>query len=122
VQKRAGRPIASALAATLEHLQSNPDITAAELAELLRVTQSYARTLLRRARERCAPAVTDRLASIATPALAPTPVARTPVASRRTAALKLAGAGHSTEHIAEKLQTTAGEVEFILKVQRLICA
>lgn len=104
--KRAGRPIASSLARTMEELKGNPEVSAAELSELLGVSKGYARTLLRRARERPAPA----------------PVVRTAVANRRTAALALAEQGHPSEYIAEKLQTTPGEIEFILKVQRLVCA
>ncbi len=47
-----GRPISDSLARTLEVLAANPEISPADLASRLRLSPSYARTLLRRARNR----------------------------------------------------------------------
>ena len=50
--RKRGRPISDSLARTLEVLAANPEISPADLASRLRLSPSYARTLLRRARNR----------------------------------------------------------------------
>ena len=54
--QRRGRPLSASMNKTLEAMKTNPDISAAELAKKLSVSQSYARTLLRRAKSRCSEA------------------------------------------------------------------
>jgi hypothetical protein len=49
---RRGRPMSATLVRTLEMLAANPAVTPAEVSSELGVAASYARTLLRRARER----------------------------------------------------------------------
>jgi hypothetical protein len=147
---RPGRPISTALSRTLEELTANPQITAAELASVLSVSPSYARTLLRRARARrtdgAAPARPRVIHSIARPEpsaanvqdtvhevsprtpetepalLAPAPLRGSLNLSRRSEVLRLSEAGQSAAVIAENLGVPGGEVDFILKIDRFLAS
>jgi DNA-binding CsgD family transcriptional regulator len=149
-----GRPISGALARTLEELAANPAITPAEISSLLSVSQSYARTLLRRARARRHDApvplrphivqeiphpdssaediqtaldelsarivqTESHVAALRTP---PAPVRGSLNLSRRAEVLRLSAAGQTSAAIAGDLGVPGGEVEFILKIDRLLAA
>jgi hypothetical protein len=141
---RRGRPMSAALLRTVECLTVRPDVTAAELAPSLGVSVSYARTLLRRARERSS--------SDPSPVLAPPPVAgsgpncmdeivhRLVSAEReidelrsrragpkgrwdiscRAEVIRRGLAGETPGQIAAALGIPGGQVRFILKIQRLL--
>jgi hypothetical protein len=51
-QRRPGRPLSPAMTGAMTLLAKNPDMTAADLAEALEVSKSYAHKILRRVRER----------------------------------------------------------------------
>jgi hypothetical protein len=142
---RRGRPMSPSLVRTVEFLSTRPDLTAAELAPAVGVSVSYARTLLRRARER---------STEPTPHLAPVPAA-VPMSSpdrfddiihrlssaerdihelrsrragpkgrldisRRAEVIRRNLAGETSGQIAAALGLPEGEVRFILKIQRLL--
>lgn len=128
-----GRPVSESLSRTVEKLRTHPDITPAELAEQLKVSRDYARTLLRRARariEETAPAPAAPVPISRLRRLALEPARQTAVAlpaqslnlNRRMQVLRRAQAGESQQAIAAAVGIPAGEVEFILKVDRILSA
>ena len=134
--------------AALALLAEDPDINTADAAAKLDITRDYARTLLRRAR--------NRVAHPAAPEIQPSrseqdadlraliqqlssrlceaerlldslrfvpPASRTGWGSnRRTQVLQLAAAGKDPAAISSELGLPSGEVEFIIKVDRLSSA
>jgi DNA-binding CsgD family transcriptional regulator len=128
---------------TLEALKHQPGITPAELASILSVSPSYARTLLRRARarkpepvqslrsapqdfERTVHELSARLTETENhlAALKAVPLhSRTSMhLNRRAEVLRLAEAGESESAIAGSMGIPPGEVAFILKVDRLLAS
>jgi hypothetical protein len=105
--KLPARPISA-----VELLQNEPNLTPAELAARAGVTLSYARSLVRRRQNRAAAPVVW-------------PIAQRPVgaaqvaASNRTQVIDRTAAGSTVNSICEDLAMPQGEVEFILKVDRL---
>jgi hypothetical protein len=90
-------------------LQSEPNLTAAELAERAGVTLSYARSLIRRQSLSAASAARRKA-----PATTPTRVDCT-----RTRVLDRYAKGINAAAIAEELNIPLGEAEFILKVAKI---
>jgi DNA-binding CsgD family transcriptional regulator len=138
-----GKAPSSAVNRTMELLARNPDLTAAQLASLLNVSQSYARTLLRRAKMAApqpgtaavVPAGPDWQATVRQLAqrleetestlerLRSTPATTHPAAANRRAdVLKLVADGQSSQSIAAALGIPTGEVEFIVKIDRMSAA
>ena len=105
--KLPARPISA-----VELLQNEPNLTPAELAARAGVTLSYARSLVRRRQNRAA-------APVVWP-VAPRTVGGAQVAaSNRTQVIDRVAAGATVNSICEDLAMPQGEVEFILKVDRL---
>jgi hypothetical protein len=96
----------------VELLQNEPNLTPVELAEQAGVTLSYARSLVRRRQNRSATPVVWPI----TPRISGT--AQT-VTSTRTQVIDRIAAGVNVNSICEDLGMPKGEVEFILKVDRL---
>lgn len=144
---RRGRPVSATLMKTIELLSRNSALTPAELSSKLGVAPSYARTLLRRARERAAEMTTpaavvavpagqtvpaipvdsiiQRLASVESQIRRLQPGAaqfsgRRWDLSRRAEVVRRGLAGEDSSEIAAALHIPQGEVRFILKVHRLI--
>lgn len=154
--RKPGRPLSHSMTKAMEVVAKRPDISAAELAKALKVSSSYARTLLRRARARSAdsgPAV-QPAALVAMPmpdasAVSASPKLETAVAeiatrleeterilsalrstpvqaranwnlNRRSEVVRLNSTGESAADIASRLAIPPGEVEFILKVDRMM--
>jgi hypothetical protein len=136
-----GRPISAALSRTLDALKRQPAITPAELASVLSVSPSYARTLLRRARarqpepvqsfrsippdvERTVHELSARLTEtenhLAALKAAPLHSRTSMHLNRRAEVLRLAEAGETESAIAARMAIPTGEVAFILKVDRLL--
>lgn len=121
----------------IDLLNAKPDITASEIATVLRLSASYARTVLRRARSAsetaaCSTAVPDtallelqRRLDLAEKDLAvirslPPHMRASLNLNRRAEVLRLLGGGLPPESVAEKLAIPPGEVEFIRKVDRML--
>jgi DNA-binding CsgD family transcriptional regulator len=146
---RRGRPVSATLVRTQELLVKRPAISAAELATALKVSPSYARTLLRRAKARTAepvpPSAISAIAAVAPshraePAVNTTILNRLEAAereirdlhsarvptrsrwdlSRRAEVIRRGVAGESAAEIAANLQMPQGEVRFILKVHKVL--
>ena len=168
--QRRGRPLSASMNKTLEVMKANPGISAAELAKKLSVSQSYARTLLRRAKSRCSEAASKPASSQQTRAarrIETTGPARQPAVlhvpcapnedgavrvavseltsrleqaeetiqmirstrsssrgswdlNRRSEVIRRSLAGEAPEAIASALEIPSGEVNFILKVHRVL--
>jgi hypothetical protein len=141
-----GRPTSAALVRTIDLVRTRHDITPQEIAKELKVSPSYARTLLRRAQAK-ASSVPALVPAVAVPRAAiENTVARleerladaeqvlgslrvTPPhargnwnLNRRAEVLRLADTGTAAGEIAARLAIPAGEVEFILKVNRILQA
>jgi hypothetical protein len=101
------RPISA-----VEILQNEPNLTPAELAQRAGVTLSYARSLVRRRQNRAA-------APVVWPIAPRIPVTAQVSASSRTQVIERSAAGAGIPMISEELGVPKGEVEFILKVDRL---
>jgi hypothetical protein len=93
----------------VEILQNEPNLTPAELAERAGVTLSYARSLVRRRQNRASAPVVWPVA----PRTAQTAL------SSRTQVLDRSASGAAVDAISEDLGIPEGEVEFILKVDRI---
>jgi hypothetical protein len=93
----------------VEILENEPNLTAAELAGRTGVTLSYARSLVRRQQHRSA-------APVVWP-IAPRPVQS--ASSSRAQVLDRVAAGVGVAAISQDVGIPEGEVEFILKVDRL---
>lgn len=98
----------------VELLQNEPNLTPAELAERAGVTLSYARSLVRRRQNRAAAPVVWPIA----PRISATTHAPGNN-STRTQVIERTAAGVGVPAICEDLGMPKGEVEFILKVDRL---
>jgi hypothetical protein len=96
----------------VELLQNEPNLTPAELAQRAGVTLSYARSLVRRRQNRAA-------APVVWPIAPRNPVTAQVSASSRTQVIERVAAGAGIPMISEELGIPKGEVEFILKVDRL---
>jgi hypothetical protein len=96
----------------VEILQNEPNLTPAELARRAGVTLSYARSLVRRRQNRAA-------APVVWPIAPRIPVAAQVTTSGRTQVIERSAAGVGIPAISEELGVPKGEVEFILKVDRL---
>lgn len=136
--RKRGRPPSPALLRTIELVRERRNITHREVAEEVGVTPDYARTLLRRAQTKApllVPAVPARHDLAATVADLQTrledaeqtlsALRTTPPQSRgswnfnrRAEVLRLLASGVAPGEIASTLSIPAGEVEFILKVDR----
>ena len=140
-----GRPASASLLRTLDLLRERPGITSRELAEQLSVSPAYARTLLKRAQSKL-PAQPVALALVretsqevknnelallharldetekSLAALRSTPPQGRGSwnLNRRAEVIRMAGAGMPAGDIAGGLNIARGEVEFILKVDRLL--
>jgi hypothetical protein len=90
-------------------LQNEPNLTPAELAERAGVTLSYARSLVRRRQNRAAAPVVWPI----------TPRPPQTAVCNRTQVLDRTSSGAGVGAISEDLGIPEGEVEFILKVDRL---
>jgi DNA-directed RNA polymerase specialized sigma24 family protein len=138
--------MSDSMSTALASLERKPDMTPAELAALLSVSRDYARTLLRRARTKLevappapipvrapAPVVAKAPQSpnkkkTRRPEVAPQDTLVTfpsaplqPVsANRRSQVLRLAEHGESPKDVASAVGMPVGEVEFILKVDRML--
>ena len=133
--------VSPAVARAAEVLAARPRITPAELASELRISASYARTLMRRARLQSAGApagptalpnldgtlhdLQQRLAlaerDLAVVRAMPAQVRTTTLnLNRRAEVLRLLGGGLEPELVAERLAIPQGEVEFIAKVDRMV--
>ena len=97
----------------VELLQNEPNLTPAELAERAGVTLSYARSLVRRRQNRAAAPVVWPIAPRTSATIAPRSD------STRTLVIERTAAGVGVPAICEDLGMPKGEVEFILKVDRL---
>src|SRR4051794_36405718 len=97
----------------VELLQNEPNLTPTELAERAGVTLSYARSLVRRRQNRAAAPVVWPIAPRTSAAIAPGS------ASTRTQVIERTAAGVGVPAICADLGMPKGEVEFILKVDRL---
>lgn len=132
---RRKRPASAALLRTMEMVRQCETVTAAEVAAEIGVTVAYARRLLRQARSNAlAPASADVHVIVATLqeriAATEETLARlqyTPPSARaswnlhrRAEVLRLTGTGVAPREIAEALSIPAGEVEFIVKIGRLL--
>ncbi|MBC7924219.1 MAG: hypothetical protein H7039_01040 [Bryobacteraceae bacterium] len=105
---RRGRPVSDSLTRTIKLLASNEELTPAELAKVLKVTSSYARTLLRRARLRSGEETSETATSqvIKTgprPALPPAPVAVEPV--------QTVVSGDMLATVLDRLEAAEGEIQ-----------
>jgi hypothetical protein len=149
--KAGGRPVSAALSRTVLLLGSNPQLTAADIVRELGVTKSYARTLLRRAKEKAPPASRQEAPQVlpvvpAVPGAGPVNAALDDLQRRlaqaeqnlqdlsagptrnlngfgrsgRSQVVHLAEKGQSSEEIAQSLGLPRGEVDFILKVERIL--
>ncbi len=96
----------------VEILQNEPNLTPAELAQRAGVTLSYARSLVRRRQNRAA-------APVVWPIAPRNPVTTQVTASSRTQVIERSATGAAIPMISEELGVPKGEVEFILKVDRL---
>ena len=139
------RTVSSSLARTENLLRERPDLTANDLAAELALSPSYARRLLRRARATMSAASPAPLVVASTPIRVPDreiddlrarlEKAETSLAvlcssppqsrgtwnlNRRAEVLRLAHKGMQPKEIAADMRIPAGEVEFILKVDRLL--
>lgn len=121
-----GRPISNSMARAIEQLSRNPEVTPAELAQSLHISRDYARTLLRRARTKITEdaAVQKRVATpprkvVPTEALSQAAAPVQPV-NQRSQILRSVASGDSPADVAVRLGVPVGEVEFILKVDRLL--
>ena len=141
-----GRPTSAALLRTIDLVRTRHDITSQEIAKELKVSPSYARTLLRRAQAKAA-----SVPALVPPVAAPRAGIENTVArleerladaeqvlgslratpphargnwnlNRRAEVLRLADTGTAVGEIAATLAIPAGEVEFILKVNRILQA
>jgi DNA-directed RNA polymerase specialized sigma24 family protein len=128
------------MAKTIILLAAHPSLTGAELAQKLKVSSSYARTLLRRARslptepqaEQGAEITTmlqdlrQRLTSaeedLAVVRAMPVHARASLNLNRRAEVLRLLESGLETPSVAERLGIPEGEVEFIHKVDRLLAS
>lgn len=134
---RPPRPLSPTVSKVLDLVNAKPDITATEVAAVLKLSPSYARTVLRRARSasetaRCSTAVPDtalldlqrRLNSaekdLAAVRSLPVHVRASLNLNRRAEVLRLLGGGLPPESVAEKLAIPQGEVDFIRKVDRML--
>jgi len=139
-----GRPASASLLRTLDLLRQRPDITARELAEQLSVSPAYARTLLKRAqsklsaqpvtlvvRETSQEVKNNELAdlharldetekSLASLRSTPPQGRGSWNLNRRAEVIRMACTGMLAADIAGGLNIPRGEVEFILKVDRLL--
>jgi hypothetical protein len=98
-------------------LRNEPNLTAAELAERAGVTLQYANGLVRRKRPRAATPPPESPSTPARPFLAAFEKSDDRV---RTQILDASNSGSSVLQIAEQLRLVPGEVEFALKVARLV--
>ena len=105
--KQPTRPISA-----VELLQNEPNLTPAELAARAGVTLSYARSLVRRRQNRAA-------APVVWPIAPRTSSGAQVAASNRTQVIDRVASGATVNSICEDLAMPQGEVEFILKVDRL---
>lgn len=96
----------------VEILQNEPNLTPAELAQRAGVTLSYARSLVRRRQNRAT-------APVVWPIAPRNPVTAQVTASSRTQIIERSAAGAAIPMISDELGVPKGEVEFILKVDRL---
>jgi hypothetical protein len=138
---RRGRPVSSTLEKAIELLAGDPQITPAQLAQKLSVSRDYGRTLLRRARARLEQeprpaaskpaAAAKKMAAVpSAPPSTPPEAACTPSLSipfpqsinlnRRVQVLRLASQGEAPQSIAARVGIPTGEVEFVLKMDRLL--
>jgi hypothetical protein len=109
VQAAPERPSAVAI------LRNEPSLSASDLADRAGVTLSYARSLIRRQR---AKPLTNSLRT-ALPVQVRELSRRPGEASRREQVLDRSAAGLTPDGIAQQLTIPLGEIEFILKVDRL---
>jgi DNA-binding CsgD family transcriptional regulator len=137
------RPLSSTISKAMHAVSANPSISAAELAKQLKISPSYARTLLRRARsatpEQSEPqpgpagdvqaALTNLQTRLSAAEKDLAAVRSLPVharaslnLNRRAEVLRLLNNGLSSESIAERLGVPHGEIEFIRKVDRMLAA
>ena len=129
-----------AMARTLVLLAANPSLTASEVAQKAKVSPSYARTLLRRARAHATEAGTAQGTEITTmlqdlqqrltsteedlAAVRAMPVhARASLnLNRRAEVLRLLEGGLAPQSVAERLGIPEGEVDFIRKVDGMLAS
>jgi DNA-binding CsgD family transcriptional regulator len=143
---RRSRSLSPSLTKTIDLLRQRPDLTAQDVAAELKLSPSYARTLLRRAQSHVPVAVPGPAPVVAQPPVqttiarlhqritqteqalaalhaAPSDMRATCAGpNRRAEILRLAESGYAAPDIAAKLAIPGGEVEFILKVNRVLRA
>jgi hypothetical protein len=141
---RRGRPVSASLEKAVELVARNPQTTPAELAQKLSVSRDYGRTLLRRARARIEQDGRAAAAAIQPVKKRPTAVPALPASAtepksepesfpslsipfprsinlnRRVQVLRLAAQGQTMQSIAMEVGIPTGEVEFVLKMDRLL--
>lgn len=130
-KRSAGRSKSPSLLKAIELVQSRPEITAQQVAEEVGVSRDYARVLLKRARARVSGTGSEPSSVLASAeaerrepdihqlAQAPVRVAGNLHLDRRSNVIRLNRKGTPADVIASDLGLSRGEVEFILKVNRL---